>query len=210
MNISTIISIALFITCLFIFFKYSNVEGYDNNKKNLVILGSVSLQNNAENKYIYDQIKYFVNNPPNNYHIISTNSTSGVIGYILDNLKNKKNVTTYTSNKLIIPLNRDYKIKYYKTDDRFENQLIDEGDVYLVLPGGIGSLFELTFIIFHIIEEGVDKKLYILNTDGYYDLILQHIQLLHKTSALKGGAYDRYKKYVIVEDNMKAILDQLN
>ena len=47
--------------------------------------------------------------------------------------------------------------------------MIEMGDVYVVLPGGIGTLDEWVATLSHNLSVGNDKKLLIVNLDGVFD-----------------------------------------
>jgi predicted Rossmann-fold nucleotide-binding protein len=188
----------------------NSLEKYEN-RENLVLLGSVSIKDNHQNENIYREVNYFIENIPRKYNILSTNSISGIIGYILHHIENKdiNLVTTYTSDKLRIPLNHKYRIKNFSSDDRFENHLIDDGHIFIVFPGGIGTIYELMFVLFHILEEDSNKKLYILNVDGYYDLLLQQLEQLFHRGIIGVEMLYKFKQNVIISKNMRDILSKL-
>ena len=197
----------IFLFVIFIIYNlFNNQKEYFQPK--LTILGSVSLPNNKENQYIFNQILYLSHNLPS-YHLLSTNAVGGLIGYLLNNITQKDQLTTYTSKELHIPLNKDYKIKTFNTDQDFENALINDGDAYLILPGGIGTLYELILILYRMSEKGVNKKIYLLNSGGFYDNILNHLNKIREKGLLRGDVGKRINDNLIVESNIYNLLKSL-
>ena len=62
--------------------------------------------------------------------------------------------------------------------------LYEKADAAIILPGGYGTLDELFEILTWNQLSIHDKPIYILNTDGFYDLLLQHIKKMHSENFL--------------------------
>lgn len=70
-------------------------------------------------------------------------------------------------------------------------------DAALILPGGFGTLDELFEIVTWNQLTIHDKQIYILNSGGFYDHLIQHIELMKKENFL----YDEAVKRITVIDN---------
>jgi uncharacterized protein (TIGR00730 family) len=82
------------------------------------------------------------------------------------------------------------------TEDMHERKkiLYEKGEAGLVLPGGMGTLDELFEMLTWNNLKIHNKKIFILNIDGYYDAL---IHLLDKMD-INGFMYDNWKERIIV------------
>ena len=85
-------------------------------------------------------------------------------------------------------------------------QMIELGDVYVVLPGGIGTLDEWIATLSHNISAGIDKKLVIVNLDGIFDWQMKQIA---ETAASPFAHPDIMLKMVEVK-SANEMIEQLN
>jgi len=67
-------------------------------------------------------------------------------------------------------------------------------DAAVILPGGFGTLDELFEIVTWNQLTIHSKEIYIINTGGFYDYLLQHIELMKK----EGFLYDEAAKRITV------------
>lgn len=95
------------------------------------------------------------------------------------------------------------EIVYTSFMDR-QNGLVYSSDVYLVLPGGIGTLFELLQVLTLNDVEKVNKKVILYNIDGMYDPFLEMMfNLIEKGMVDK----DRLCLYIVTgQDEIKDLL----
>ena len=84
---------------------------------------------------------------------------------------------------LSIPI-RGHNLKNWAIDpteaiypDLLERQqgIIKNSDVYIVLPGGIGTVYEMVQILCHNDVERIEKPILIYNVDGFYSTFLDFI-----------------------------------
>jgi uncharacterized protein (TIGR00730 family) len=85
------------------------------------------------------------------------------------------------------------------SDDMHERKRIIYSlcDAALILPGGFGTLDELFEIVTWNQLTIHDKEIYILNSGGFYDHLIQHIELMKK----EGFLYEEAIKRVTILDN---------
>ena len=72
--------------------------------------------------------------------------------------------------------------------------LYERADAAIILPGGFGTMDELFEIVTWNQLSIHDKPIYILNTAGYYDALLQHMEQMLK----EGFLYTHVEKAVTV------------
>jgi uncharacterized protein (TIGR00730 family) len=71
--------------------------------------------------------------------------------------------------------------------------IFERSDAAIILPGGFGTLDELFEMLTWNQLKIHDKKIYILNTDGFYNHLISHIQQLEK----EGFLYDATNERII-------------
>ena len=69
--------------------------------------------------------------------------------------------------------------------------MYDLCDAVIILPGGFGTLDELFEVLTWNQLSIHDKKVFILNTDNFYQYLLQHIQHLSSEGFLWEGLNDQ-------------------
>jgi uncharacterized protein (TIGR00730 family) len=85
-----------------------------------------------------------------------------------------------------------------------QNGLIQESQMYIVLPGGIGTIYELSQVLCHNDVEQVGKKVILYNYDHYFD---GFIAMLQHSISLGLMDNDRLHFYIITSlDELKEIL----
>ncbi len=79
-------------------------------------------------------------------------------------------------------------------------------DAAIVLPGGYGTLDELFEMLTWNQLNIHNKKIFMLNTKGYYRYLAEHI---HKMEA-EGFLYDRPEERIVFSDTPEALMNNLN
>jgi uncharacterized protein (TIGR00730 family) len=84
--------------------------------------------------------------------------------------------------------------------------LYEKCDAAIILPGGMGTMDEL-FEMLTWNNLGIhEKKVFVLNTNGYYNALIQ----LLDTMDAQGFMYDNWRNRVVVCETVQAIMDVLN
>jgi len=78
-----------------------------------------------------------------------------------------------------------------------KKMLYDMSDAAIVLPGGFGTLDELFEMVTWNQLKIHDKKIYILNSGGFYNHLYQHLKLMQ----MEGFLYEPLKERIIICDN---------
>ncbi|MEO6960394.1 MAG: TIGR00730 family Rossman fold protein [Puia sp.] len=72
-----------------------------------------------------------------------------------------------------------------------KKMIYDRCDAVIVLPGGFGTMDELFEILAWNQLKIHDKKIYILNSDGFYNHLQKHINQIKKEGFLPGESADK-------------------
>ena len=83
--------------------------------------------------------------------------------------------------------------------------LYEKGDAAIILPGGMGTMDELFELLTWNNLKIHDKKVYVLNWNGYYDALIA----LLKSIELEGFSYEHWEKRFIICESPGAILAAL-
>jgi len=83
--------------------------------------------------------------------------------------------------------------------------LYDKCDAALILPGGFGTLDELFEMLTWNQLSIHDKKIFILNTAGYYNHLIAHIVHMQSENFL----YDKIEDKIVVLDSVAEMLQHL-
>lgn len=94
------------------------------------------------------------------------------------------------------------------TETMHERKLLlyDKGDAAIVLPGGMGTLDELFEMLTWNNLKIHDKKVFILNTAGYYNALIH----LLDTMESQGFLYDNWRSRLIVCSTAEEIIDSFS
>jgi len=130
----------------------------------------------------------------------------GLMGIVNDTYKAK-------GGKLITSNIKKFMVDGYPDDYIFDNiterqsKLIELGDVFLALPGGFGTIYELLEVITKNQIEEISKSVYIYNYKGIYDNLMRLINDLQKEGFIK-HELEWYKIRVFTDP--KELVDALN
>lgn len=84
--------------------------------------------------------------------------------------------------------------------------LIEQSDVFIALPGGFGTLDELSEVITWNQLKLIEKPVGILNTDGYYDHLLAFID----RAVADGLIRSEHRDSIVVDTHPEELLRKLN
>jgi len=108
---------------------------------------------------------------------------------------------------------KSVEVAYLDADELVETQTMRErkhemderADAFLILPGGFGTLEELSEVITHRYLKFHNKPIVILNPDGFYDHLLGLFEHFIET----GMAKDVYREMYVVTDDVDQALKHL-
>ena len=84
-------------------------------------------------------------------------------------------------------------------------KMYESGDAFLALPGGIGTLEELTEIFTWYQLEYHNKPIGLLNTNGYYGPFYQMLEHMVK----EGFLHQRYMEPLLTEEDPKKLVNNI-
>jgi len=196
--------ILILLLAMLILFIYYN----KNNKKTICIFGSVS-KDISDNYTLQQDLNYIVSKiNTSKYNYIIPNSKEGPIGYILNNIKEEDKDGVLTTYSTVFPsdnANKSFKIKMFDDPVIFEEYMIENSDIFIILPGGIGTLYEIAFLLFLIDVSDDKKKIIFYNKDNYYDFIINIMERYRKTGYLRENIYNKYKSSTYFINNINEI-----
>ncbi|MDD2409479.1 MAG: LOG family protein [Bacilli bacterium] len=140
-----------------------------------------------------------------NYNLICGSTELGMAKIISDIFNKKTSINLFIHNKYKNEI-KDLDINYILCDSNFDRlkKIYEKSDIYVILPGGIGTLSEL----FGILEEirDTNKKIILFNYNSYYNYLIEFIEMGVKEKFIKEKDYkgirvvkniDEFKKEVI-------------
>lgn len=84
--------------------------------------------------------------------------------------------------------------------------LIGEGDVFVVLPGGLGTIDEWVSTLSQLVVEGSDRPIVVVNHNGMYSAQAQQFGATAQSHFARAAGIDRS----ILVENSKELIDKLN
>ena len=87
-----------------------------------------------------------------------------------------------------------------------KQKMYDLCDAAVILPGGVGTLDEFFEMVTWNQLSIHDKKIYIINSDNFFDFLLKHIQQMEK----QGFLYESVLERITILDEPDQLLQYLN
>jgi predicted Rossmann-fold nucleotide-binding protein len=178
-------------------------------KKTISIFGSVS-KDISNNFSLQADLKYLaLNINTSKYDYIIPNSKDGIIGYILNNIKEEDKssiITTYSTTFHKNNTNETFKLKIFNDPLDFEEYMIKNSNIFIILPGGVGTFYEIAFLLFLIDVSDVNNKIIFYNKDNYYNFINDIMERYYKTGYLRANVYNKYKSSTYFLNNIEEIV----
>lgn len=87
-----------------------------------------------------------------------------------------------------------------------KKRMYDLCDAAIILPGGVGTLDEFFEMVTWNQLSIHDKKIYVLNSANFYDLLLKHLELLET----QGFLYESVKQRITILDDPQQLVQYIN
>jgi uncharacterized protein (TIGR00730 family) len=143
----------------------------------------------------------------NNIRVIYGGGSAGIMGAIADSAMEHGGSVTGIIPKLLIEWEVEHKriTELIVSDDMHirKKTLYELCDAAIVLPGGFGTLDELFEILTWNQLSIHYKPVFILNTDKFYDHLIQHIQKMREEEFL----YEQTEKRIIIIDEPAELIN---
>ena len=167
-----------------------------------------SSSNNIDAKYLESSKKLLDKIFSKDNELVFGGANSGIMGVAYETAKKYKRniigIATEMYKEDLKKLKCDIEILTKNVNER-TSELINNSDILLFLPGGIGTLDEFTTAIEMKRSKEIDKPIIIYNEQGFFDELMQ---MLKKIYAENFTSQDISFSYDIVDD-YKKVMDLL-
>ena len=144
----------------------------------------------------------------NNIDLVYGGAKIGIMGIISNRIMEKGGKVTGIIPKILVKkeiINNDItKLIVVNSMHERKKMMYDLSDAYIILPGGIGTLEELSEIITWKVLGIEDKKIIIFNLNGFYDNLIKQFKMMEENNFLYNNIL---QKIIIIKDSNK--LDQV-
>ena len=144
-----------------------------------------------------------------NHNVVFGGTESGLMLKLVSSLNNKNiKVTSIIPKRLT---NEHVNLKYFSeliiTNDLGERteQFLERADFFVVLPGGIGTLFETIEIINKRILKETKKKIFLLNDLDYWNPFIKLIQHMIKEKFLNDKLFSNNIEILKLKELIKRV-----
>jgi uncharacterized protein (TIGR00730 family) len=143
----------------------------------------------------------------NNIRLIYGGGSAGIMGSIADSVMKYGGKVTGIIPKILL----EWEVQHLGiseliiSDDMHERKrkLYSLCDAAIILPGGFGTLDELFEIITWNQLTIHDKQIFILNSGGFYNHLIEHIRIMKEEQFL----YEEAEKRIIIIDDPHELLN---
>jgi uncharacterized protein (TIGR00730 family) len=145
----------------------------------------------------------------NNIMLIYGGGNVGIMGVIADTVMKHGGKVTGIIPKLLLEWERQHETitELIVTDDMHvrKKMIYERCDAALILPGGFGTLDELFEMLTWNQLSIHDKHIFILNSGGFYDHLIRHIELMKAEHFL----YEKAEKRVTILNDPAELVQYL-
>ncbi len=145
----------------------------------------------------------------NGIHLIYGGGNNGLMGVIANTMLQEGGNVTGVMPQLLIKKEKMHLglTTLHEAEDMHarKKMLYSLADAAIILPGGIGTLDEMFEIITWNNLTIHDKKIILLNTAGFYDYLLQHMQRMQQ----EGFLYHNWQSMITVCAHSRTVIDSL-
>ncbi len=131
----------------------------------------------------------------NNVKLVYGGGSAGLMGAIADSVMENGGTVTGIIPRILVEWERQHLgiSELIVSDDMHERKrnIYSRCDAALILPGGFGTMDELFEIITWNQLTIHDKDIFILNSGGFYDHLIAHIEKMKKEGFLYKEAYEK-------------------
>jgi len=144
----------------------------------------------------------------NNIGLVYGGAKIGIMGIISNRIMEKGGKVTGIIPKILVKKeiinNNITELIVVNSMHERKKKMYDLSDAYIILPGGIGTLEELSETITWKVLGIEDKKIIIFNLNGFYDNLIKQFKTMEENNFLYNNIL---QKIIIINDSNK--LDQV-
>jgi hypothetical protein len=180
-NIACVILIIIIVVILFYYIKnnYLGVKSNKSNKINITIFGSSKI--NINKKYFEKSRELItkLNEHKNTINVVYGGGSQGLMGEIALFKGNviSSNITKFTEHSV------EDEYVFDNIQDR-QRKLTEVGDMYIILPGGYGTIYELMEVLTLNDIKEIKKPIIIYNIDNFFDGFINYFDELSQKGFL--------------------------
>lgn len=157
-----------------------------------VFLGSRYGNNDLYRNSINELGKWISNN---NHTLVFGGSKSGLMGELATSVKENNGTIIGIEPKLFSTneyvFERLDELIITSTINERIDRMIEISDVFILFPGGIGSLEEFSHLLSCDNISCLDKKIVLLNLNGYYDQLVLQLRMMVDEDFYSKKSFDR-------------------
>jgi len=146
----------------------------------------------------------------NNITLIYGGGSTGIMGAVADAMMENGGKVIGIITKKLVDWEHQHKgiTDLSIVDDMHirKQKMYDLCDAAVILPGGVGTLDEFFEMVTWNQLSIHDKKIYIINSDNFFDFLLKHIQQMEK----QGFLYESVLERITVLDEPEQLLQYIN
>ncbi len=175
-------------------------------KKLVIFSGSNKL---IEDSTLIKNLKIIAENlDSNKYQIWYGGGNAGIMGIIPKFFDNKGGLVYSINAKQFADKDKEiFGITYVKETFRErQNSLVDQGEIYLALPGGVGTISEIFDVLVNNDVNGRNCKMIFYSYNNYFEDILYFLKKNIKSGYIRPHIMDN----IIVHTDYKKLIDYLN
>lgn len=134
-------------------------------------------------------------------HVVYGGGNVGLMGTVYNFFKDKKIIESHNLEKWRFNENPDENL--YTSILKRQKMLLLSSDIYIILPGGVGTLSEFFDSVILNEVEGKDKPVIVFNCNNYYDKLIELMNdMISKNSC-------RSHDFLFISSNPDEIISEL-
>ena len=179
MYILVIICIAIVVTLIYLIKKYKILNNNNNNNNNKINITIFASSKKDVNKEYFEKTRELItklNEIKDDVNVIYGGGESGLMGEIS---KYKGNLISSNLKKFV---NSDTTDNYvFENINHRQEKLVELGDVYIILPGGYGTHYELLQVMTLNDIKVFNKPIILYNINNFFDKFINYLQDITKS-----------------------------
>jgi hypothetical protein len=174
------------------------------------IYGSVS-KDISNDFTIQKDLKYLAHNLDKSKLFIIPNNKNGLIGFLLHNIQCKQNIiTTYSNTFEQKDINNDFYVKILDNPIDYEEYMMMNSDHFVFLPGGVGTLYEISFVLLLLDVSSDNFKILFYNKDNYFNFVKDKMAYFSNKGYLRNNVYNKFLNNSYFFTDIKELVYKLN
>jgi len=140
-----------------------------------------------------------------NISLIYGGGSVGIMGAIADSVMQHNGIVIGVIPEILVAWEQQHKniteLRVVEDMHIRKKMMYELCDAAIVMPGGYGTLDEMFEIITWNNLKIHEKKVVLLNIEGYYDPLIAHLEMMQS----EGFLYENWKERIVLVNNVDAI-----